>query len=281
MSPSFPACSRRSPIADARWSAIAALAPLSVERLARPRAEIADRPRRGLGHCARRVRSWRGYAALKPGAEARIPDRRGDALWPRSRRARRSRARVSGQSRRRPRPPNCRDKRRAAAAGIDAPAQSRARRHAGARAHARGHDRRCRRQPAARPRSTPISFISSRPGSIGDSLCCAASTGTRRPIFWKRSFAMKRFMRSRAGTICAAGWSRRDRRLYAFFHPALGDEPLIFVEVALTDAIPAAIAPLLASDRTELAAAGGDDGGVLFDLQCAARPCRASVSAIS
>ena len=44
-----------------------------------------------------------------------------------------------------------------------------------------------------------------------------------------------------------------DRRLYAFFHPALGDEPLIFVEVALTNAIPSAIAPLLASDRTELA----------------------------
>ena len=44
----------------------------------------------------------------------------------------------------------------------------------------------------------------------------------------------------------------RDRRLYAFFHPALGDEPLIFVEVALTDAIPAAIAPLLQGDRDEL-----------------------------
>jgi malonyl-CoA decarboxylase len=44
----------------------------------------------------------------------------------------------------------------------------------------------------------------------------------------------------------------RDRRLYAFFHPALGDEPLIFVEVALTDAIPGAIAPLLAVDRLEL-----------------------------
>jgi malonyl-CoA decarboxylase len=44
-----------------------------------------------------------------------------------------------------------------------------------------------------------------------------------------------------------------DRRLYAFFHPALGDEPLIFVEVALTDSIPAAIAPLLTSDRHELA----------------------------
>ena len=43
-----------------------------------------------------------------------------------------------------------------------------------------------------------------------------------------------------------------DRRLYAFFHPALGDEPLIFVEVALTNAIPAAIAPLLVPDRAEL-----------------------------
>jgi malonyl-CoA decarboxylase len=43
-----------------------------------------------------------------------------------------------------------------------------------------------------------------------------------------------------------------DRRLYAFFHPALGDEPLIFVEVALTDDVPSAIAPLLATDRAEL-----------------------------
>jgi malonyl-CoA decarboxylase len=40
-----------------------------------------------------------------------------------------------------------------------------------------------------------------------------------------------------------------DRRCYAFFHPALIDEPLIFVEVALTEQIPGAIAPLLAADR--------------------------------
>jgi malonyl-CoA decarboxylase len=40
-----------------------------------------------------------------------------------------------------------------------------------------------------------------------------------------------------------------DRRCYAFFHPTLVDEPLIFVEVALTEAIPGAIAPLLAEDR--------------------------------
>jgi malonyl-CoA decarboxylase len=36
-----------------------------------------------------------------------------------------------------------------------------------------------------------------------------------------------------------------DRRCYAFFHPQLVDEPLIFVEVALTKTVPAAIAPLL------------------------------------
>ena len=40
-----------------------------------------------------------------------------------------------------------------------------------------------------------------------------------------------------------------DRRCYAFFHPQLIDEPLIFVEVALTETIPGAIAPLLAEDR--------------------------------
>jgi len=40
-----------------------------------------------------------------------------------------------------------------------------------------------------------------------------------------------------------------DRSCYAFFHPALADAPLIFVEVALTESIPSAIAPLLAVDR--------------------------------
>ena len=40
-----------------------------------------------------------------------------------------------------------------------------------------------------------------------------------------------------------------DRRCYAFFHPALVDDPLIFVEVALTTATPAAIAPILTVQR--------------------------------
>ena len=40
-----------------------------------------------------------------------------------------------------------------------------------------------------------------------------------------------------------------DRRLYAFFHPTLVDDPLIFVEVALTTQIPGAIQPILATSR--------------------------------
>jgi malonyl-CoA decarboxylase len=45
-----------------------------------------------------------------------------------------------------------------------------------------------------------------------------------------------------------------DRRLYAFFHPTMRDDPLIFVEVALTEEIPGAIGPILAEKRDALAA---------------------------
>ncbi len=44
----------------------------------------------------------------------------------------------------------------------------------------------------------------------------------------------------------------RNRRCFAFFHPAIGDEPLIFVEVALCKGLPSRIQPIL----------GGEDGGV-------------------
>jgi malonyl-CoA decarboxylase len=39
-----------------------------------------------------------------------------------------------------------------------------------------------------------------------------------------------------------------DRRCFAFFHPAMPDEPLIFVEVALTKGVPGSIQALLAED---------------------------------
>jgi malonyl-CoA decarboxylase len=44
-----------------------------------------------------------------------------------------------------------------------------------------------------------------------------------------------------------------DRRCFAFFHPALPDQPLIFVEVALGEEMPGAVAPLL-----DVTAAHGD-----------------------
>ena len=43
-----------------------------------------------------------------------------------------------------------------------------------------------------------------------------------------------------------------DRRCFAFFHPQLPDEPLIFVEVALLPEMPGAIAPLIDKASTPL-----------------------------
>jgi malonyl-CoA decarboxylase len=43
-----------------------------------------------------------------------------------------------------------------------------------------------------------------------------------------------------------------DRRCFAFFHPALPHEPLIFIEVALTKGISSAVQPLLATDAPQL-----------------------------
>jgi len=43
-----------------------------------------------------------------------------------------------------------------------------------------------------------------------------------------------------------------DRRCFAFFHPAMPDEPLIFVEVALTQEVPGSIQKVLAEDRAPL-----------------------------
>ncbi|WP_083742101.1 malonyl-CoA decarboxylase [Bradyrhizobium mercantei] len=45
-----------------------------------------------------------------------------------------------------------------------------------------------------------------------------------------------------------------DRRCFAFFHPALPGEPLIFVEVALVDGLATAVPPLLVQDADEEAA---------------------------
>ena len=80
-----------------------------------------------------------------------------------------------------------------------------------------------------------------------------------RPIDWSTpATILERIIRYEA-VHAIDGWNDLrarleppDRRCFAFFHPQLADEPLIFVEVALTDAMPAAIAPLLDPDRAPL-----------------------------
>lgn len=49
-----------------------------------------------------------------------------------------------------------------------------------------------------------------------------------------------------------------DRRCYAFFHPALLDEPLIFVEIALSDRIESSIAAILSEDRQPIGLSAAD-----------------------
>lgn len=44
----------------------------------------------------------------------------------------------------------------------------------------------------------------------------------------------------------------QDRRCFAFFHPQMPDEPLIFVEIALTSGIPGNIGELLSEDRAAI-----------------------------
>ena len=49
-----------------------------------------------------------------------------------------------------------------------------------------------------------------------------------------------------------------DRRCFGFFHPSMPNEPLIFVEVALTKGIPNSIQDLLADEREAINAADAD-----------------------
>jgi malonyl-CoA decarboxylase len=60
-----------------------------------------------------------------------------------------------------------------------------------------------------------------------------------------------------------------DRRCFAFFHPALPGEPLIFVEVALVEGLAASMPPLLSRDveeDTARAQAAGADTAIFYSI---------------
>ena len=67
-----------------------------------------------------------------------------------------------------------------------------------------------------------------------------------------------------------------DRRCFGFFHPSMPDEPLIFVEVALTKGIPNSIQELLADDRDPINAADADTA-VFYSIS----NCQAGLAGIS
>lgn len=67
-----------------------------------------------------------------------------------------------------------------------------------------------------------------------------------------------------------------DRRCFAFFHPALKDDPLVFVEIALTSGVPDSLAPLLVLDRET--SAHEDFNTVVFYSISNCHPGLASVS---
>ena len=69
---------------------------------------------------------------------------------------------------------------------------------------------------------------------------------------------------------------REDRRCFAFFHPALENDPLVFVEIALTDDIPGAMAPLLLQER-EAANGEGVNTVVFYSIS----NCHAGLAGIS
>jgi malonyl-CoA decarboxylase len=61
-----------------------------------------------------------------------------------------------------------------------------------------------------------------------------------------------------------------DRRCFAFFHPAMPDEPLIFVEVALTKGTPNSIQSVLLENRDEMAAEKADTAAFYSISNCQA-----------
>jgi malonyl-CoA decarboxylase len=64
-----------------------------------------------------------------------------------------------------------------------------------------------------------------------------------------------------------------DRRCFGFFHPALRDEPLIFVEVALVNGLASAIEPLLAAEDSS-APIGTPDTAIFYSISNCQRGLR-------
>jgi len=86
-----------------------------------------------------------------------------------------------------------------------------------------------------------------------------------RPINWESPAHILEKIIAYEAVHAIASWEdlrRRlkpdDRRCFAFFHPSMPDEPLIFVEVAMTKGVPSSIQNLLTEDRNAISAHDAD-----------------------
>lgn len=81
---------------------------------------------------------------------------------------------------------------------------------------------------------------------------------TLRRIDWRSSATVLEKLIEYEAVHQIAGWHdlrrrlEKDRRCYGYFHPGLPDEPLVFIEVALTRGISAKVQPLLEPDSPVL-----------------------------
>ena len=96
-----------------------------------------------------------------------------------------------------------------------------------------------------------------------------------RRIDWQTPAAVLEKLIAYEAVHAIKGWDdlrRRlapDRRCFAFFHPALPGEPLIFVEVALVDGLAMSMPPLLSQDveeDTARAQAAGADTAIFYSI---------------
>jgi len=104
-----------------------------------------------------------------------------------------------------------------------------------------------------------------------------------RPISWTSSANILEKIISYEAVHAIDSWDdlrRRllpdDRRCFAYFHPAIPEEPLIFVEVALTKGIPNSIQNLLAT-KSESIAAHAADTAVFYSIS----NCQSGLAGIS
>ena len=86
-----------------------------------------------------------------------------------------------------------------------------------------------------------------------------------RPITWQTPAALLEKIIAYEAVHDIEGWDDlrgrlrpADRRCFAFFHPAMPEEPLIFVEVALVRGIPDSVQGILAPGRTPIPPAEAD-----------------------